>query len=66
MDTLKRKPCPFCGETRRLDLYRNLNAGCGLYWVHCKSCGASGGTADTKRGAVEAWNQRKEEPHESV
>jgi len=62
----RRKPCPFCGEARRLDLYRNLRFVGTVYWVHCKSCGASGGTASTKLEAVKVWNRREEESNESV
>ena len=62
----RRRPCPFCGEARRLDLYRNLRFVGTVYWVHCKSCGASGGTASTKLEAVKVWNRREEESNESV
>lgn len=62
----RRRPCPFCGEARRLDLYRNLRFVGTVYWVHCKSCGASGGTASTKLGAVDVWNRREEESNASV
>jgi hypothetical protein len=67
---LKPRRCPFCGELNSNDLgvivenrcipgpeghiyYKNYNVAC--------SCGALGPNGDTKKEAVERWNQRKGE-----
>ena len=59
------RPCPFCGieqkgdmglENVRIEGYRKGKRS--EWWVCCYSCGAEGGARDTKRQAVEAWNDR--------
>ena len=61
MDTLRRKPCPFCGSTN-ID---RLRSGV-IYWLVCRECGGSGPSAESKAGALEEWNKRKEETDASV
>ena len=57
------KPCPMCGsraQTARmltLDVLRVLS-----YMAWCPECGYYGPLRFTKRGAVRAWNRRKETP----
>lgn len=55
------KPCPFCGEADKLhvsEVYTNENV------VYCRTCGATGGTRNTKAGAISSWNTRAAERRE--
>ena len=61
------KPCPFCGESSDVavvDLAHVHEGDCreDVVWeraVECQNCGAHGGTANTREGAVKSWNDRK-------
>ena len=56
------KPCPFCGgdaEEKRgtaSQLFRPTE----YYYIHCKSCGATGKAEFVPKHAAAAWNRRVE------
>lgn len=57
-------PCPFCGTSKRddSDPYATdvlfLAASEDVYRVHCHGCWAVAACADTREGAIAAWNRR--------
>lgn len=56
IDGVKIKPCPFCGESERIDF--GIVSGYG--YVECKNCSAEIRARGTERDAAEAWNRRAE------
>lgn len=50
------KPCPFCGEGANLDVTEEFRDDC--FVVRCYTCGACGGTSNSKFKAIENWNHR--------
>lgn len=52
------KPCPFCGEKRRMTYRSNL----GLIVVHCEECGARGPEGKGFLSARAKWNIRLSTP----
>ena len=56
-------PCPLCGsiaQTARMLSLGILHVPRYMAW--CRECGYYGPVRFTKRGAVRAWNRRKEAP----
>ena len=53
MEDLKR--CPFCGSE---NVGLAIESGDGWFWISCKDCEGSGGTAGDIDGARELWNRR--------
>lgn len=53
--TVKFVPCPFNGCTSQ----RVKSSGRWGWFVSC-ACGAVGPSADSREGAIEAWNRRSE------
>ena len=56
------KPCPFCGcdldvDGPRIRSKKNCD-GLNQFYVICEDCDASGPWAETKKEAIEAWNDR--------
>ncbi len=49
------KPCPFCGETYRLDQYQDDSH---LWGVGCLMCGATINQRRENADAIAAWNRR--------
>lgn len=47
--------CPFCGDSCAPEC-----VSCRLHYVHCRRCGATTKTFDTKAEAIAAWNRRAE------
>lgn len=58
---VKPKPCPFCGQAKRLPVYKWLGYIVDPPWtVYCDydhGCGAIGPACDTKKEAIEKWNR---------
>lgn len=55
------KPCPLCGspaQTARMLTLGIMHVPRYMAW--CRECGYYGPVRFTKRGAVRAWNKRKE------
>ena len=50
------KPCPFCGEGANLGVTEEFRDDC--FVVRCYTCGACGGTSNSKFKAIENWNHR--------
>ena len=51
--------CPFCGEAPNRDYLEPMTDTSGqVYWVDCRKCRASGGTAKTPQEAADKWNRR--------
>jgi Lar family restriction alleviation protein len=56
METVKLKPCPFCGGEA------TVMEAVGEVWVKCSECHSSNGVSTGDRArAIAAWNTRKEE-----
>lgn len=49
------KPCPFCGG----NMQKVKSSGRWGWFVSC-ACAAVGPSADSREGAIEAWNRRSE------
>lgn len=49
------KPCPFCGEKSRIDMYKHF------YRVLCTNCPALTEWLYSEQEAIEAWNTRADE-----
>lgn len=63
-NTYTLKPCPFCGSPAELDDISTEDEE--YYMIACinPDCGAAasfGDKSETKQGAVDAWNKRKED-----
>lgn len=56
----KLKPCPLCSSPA--DVGKNLRR-VPTYMCICRECGYYGPVRLTKRGAIRAWNRRKEAPN---
>ena len=56
-DPVPLKPCPFCGETKKVFLREILNKN--DFWIECVNCGTQQ-RLRSYTGAIEAWNQRAE------
>lgn len=52
----KFKPCPFCGRQNG----NYIGGGDLSYFVHCPRCRARGPTRVSMKGAMDAWDRRKE------
>ena len=50
------KTCPFCGDSQHLLVDDHL--GETYQYVVCEPCNCEGPRADSRQGAIEAWNQR--------
>ena len=62
-DSIKLKPCPFCGSTNVKIVGNHTNDDCGWYYsyyVFCRDCGARGAEKrdEEKPLAIRAWNRR--------
>lgn len=53
---LELKPCPFCGEIKRVDIIVSIKDG--VYYVACGKCGGMGGLEKSVGKAAELWNRR--------
>lgn len=56
MSTGTPKPCPFCGSA---NVQVVDGFGRPARWVLCRECEALGPKRDTRREAIEAWNERE-------
>ena len=62
------KPCPFCGETKKLEPRPRGEADRGYhplpqFYAWCMTCRATGPRKDSRIAATRAWNKKvKEEP----
>ena len=61
-----KRPCPFCGEHRAVELWDLFDAG-HIAHLHCEKCGADGpsiysekGASDAIRRSRQAWEVRKQ------
>lgn len=60
------KPCPFCGEAKRLEPRPRCEAESGylplpLFYVGCMACHATGPRKDSRTAATRAWNKKVKE-----
>jgi Lar family restriction alleviation protein len=56
--SIKLKPCPFCGSTQvKKGKLEGLDP---LHWVACLNCGASSGMKIKRIDAIASWNIRIE------
>ncbi len=58
------KPCPFCGNTPTIRIFRGRDGWRDRYAVICRydegGCGAESGLYHYEEEAIEAWNRRAE------
>ena len=57
MSDKKLKPCPFCGENRKVVLMIEKSSD-GLWRIRCDNCGCRTQWMDNEKQAIRAWNTR--------
>lgn len=58
------EPCPFCGQTRSLELSHYRDGKSWWHYVECTECVMTGPVGRLKGDAVNAWNKREGGRHE--